>query len=525
MTPEEARLIREIGEFNGRLYRGELAARITLGVLDRKRQSEYRAARKRALTAQTSSRWAGAITRSVEDQYQLGMRGLAAHARAVDAAIAVLASRCALAPRERDGTVIGYKDTSERFGKTRRLAALRVRAERIHGALTQGKSPVVMGGKRLWRSRNHLAEAGLSEQQWRQRWDAARMFLTADGETGKTGGNETLRVAPGTGMLRIKVPVALADRLGTHLHIGTPVVFHHRRAQWHDRIMHKRSVRYDIAYDPGRDRWYLDASWGIDPEPSVPLTAIRAGKVLGVDLNAGHLATCVLDNSGNPIGAPATIALAGQGCSASRRDGHLRAGLSAVLDQAEYAGCGAIVIENLDFADARATGRDRMGRGRRGKRFRRSVAGIPTGKFRDRVRAMASGRGLAVLSVDPAYTSRVGNRCWRTPLQEQSETSGPTVTAHHGAAVAIGRRGLGVKLSRHSNGPRHPQRSVPGQPSSLASAAHCVRVADDKSCPTTGPEGRSERSGSKHHSSAAKTVRAATERKPLRSQTRNGYRR
>jgi transposase len=92
-------------------------------------------------------------------------------------------------------------------------------------------------------------------------------------------------------------------------------------------------------------------------------------------------------------------------------------------------------MENLDFADARATGRDTMGRGQRGKRFRRTVAGIPTGKFRTRLTAMAARRGIAVIGVDPAYTSKWGAQHWAKPLQQQ--TSDP-VTRHHAAAAAIG---------------------------------------------------------------------------------------
>ena len=45
------------------------------------------------------------------------------------------------------------------------------------------------------------------------------MFLTADGESGKTGGNETIRVDQ-TGRLRIKVPAALVAQLGSHLDIA-----------------------------------------------------------------------------------------------------------------------------------------------------------------------------------------------------------------------------------------------------------------------------------------------------------------
>ncbi|MGO4424318.1 hypothetical protein AB4Z54_37895, partial [Streptomyces sp. MCAF7] len=64
------------------------------------------------------------------------------------------------------------------------------------------------------------------------------------------------------------------------------------------------------------------------------------------------------------------------------------------------------MVENLGFTDARQTGRETMGRGRRGKAFRRTVVGIPTARFRERLRGMACHRGLVVVAVDPAYTSR-----------------------------------------------------------------------------------------------------------------------
>ena len=102
--------------------------------------------------------------------------------------------------------------------------------------------------------------------------------------------------------------------------------------------------------------------------------------MLGVDLNADHLAACVLDGSGNPIGAPVTIRVDTAGLKASRRDGRVRAAITALLDLAQRHDCAAIVVENLDFADARATGRETLGRGQRGKRLRRTVAGIPTAK-------------------------------------------------------------------------------------------------------------------------------------------------
>jgi hypothetical protein len=329
-------------------------------------------------------------------------------------------------------------------------------------AWSMGRPSITVGGKRLWRTRNHLADADLTEQQWRDRWEARRRYLTADGESGKAGGNETIRV-DADARLRIKVPAALVARLGSHLVIGSPIRFHHRNTEWSRRVSTRRAVRYDTSYDPARARWYLDASWAARPEPAPELDDLRRDRVLGVDLNDGHLAACVLDASGNPVGAPVSIDVATTGLAASRRDGRLRAAITALLDHAEHRQCRAIVIENLDFADARATGRETLGRGTRGKRLRRTIAGIPTRGFRDRLIAMAARRGIAIIGVDAAYTSRWGAQHWRKPLQQQTSDQS-TVTVHHGAAAAIGRRGLGLAIRRRPAGPRTRQRTGVGTP-------------------------------------------------------------
>jgi hypothetical protein len=110
------------------------------------------------------------------------------------------------------------------------------------------------------------------------------------------------------------------------------------------------------------------------------------------------------------------------------------------------------VIENLDFAEARAEGREHVGsrpsRGRRGRKFRRLIAGIPTGKFRDRLVQMTANAGLHVIVADPAYTSRWGAQHWLAPLRaHHKEASG-----HHAAALVIGRRGQGHRARRRANG-------------------------------------------------------------------------
>jgi hypothetical protein len=52
------------------------------------------------------------------------------------------------------------------------------------------------------------------------------------------------------------------------------------------------------------------------------------------------------------------------------------------------------------------------------ERLRRTIAGIPTRRFRTRLSGMAARRQIAIIGVDPAYTSRWGaqHRSGRTGL-------------------------------------------------------------------------------------------------------------
>lgn len=503
LSDAEAAALTAVGEFLGSVYRAELASRVRLGRMDRRQHSAWRAQRKQQLTVVSSSRWAGAVTRSVEDQYQLGMRGLDAYVKDLRAAIEVVQRRCALHPgesvapsadvaggprRRSRRPVTGYRSPAERFAKTRRLTVLRDRLAVAEASLSAGRPSITVGGNRLWRTRNHLAAAQLAEAQWRRRWDAARLFLTADGESGKTGGNETIRVDE-SGMLRVKVPAALSDQLGRHIVIEAPVSFSHRGGEWSERVAGRKAVRYDISFNAGKGRWYLDASWQTTPEPIAELEQLQAGSVLGVDLNADHLTACVMDGSGNPIAAPATTPVITAGLRASHRDGRVRAAITTLLDLAEHHQCAAVVFENLNFADARATGRETMGRGKRGRAFRRTVAGIPTARFRERLTSMASRHGIAVIGVDPAYTSAWGGQHWRKPLQQQ--TSDPAaVTVHHGAAAAIARRGLGQPIRRRPAGPRNGQRTAAGTPPARPDQQPGTTRRCGSSGPPPGPQRR-----------------------------------
>ncbi|MER6994344.1 hypothetical protein [Streptomyces sp. NPDC000410] len=460
LIASDEEVLQLVGVHLGRLARADLAERVRIGSVPVKQRR--RAERKRALTALSSSRWAGAITRASEDQYQLAMRCLYAERAGLRRTIGKITARLAVPCGRRVVGVRGYADQNERAQKQRRLRVLMVRLAGVEARIKQGRPAIVVGGRRLAKVRHHLDSAGMSAAQWREQWDAARMFLTADGESGAPHGNYTISVDPADGSVTIVLPeplpqLANAPR-GRYRLAGT-VTFSHRREEWLDRVTAHRAVRYDIAYDPERGRWYLDASWATSttPLPTPAELAATGARLLGVDLNADHLAACVIDPHGNPIGRPVTITTDLTG-PASRRDGRLRAAITELINLAHEHGCAGFAIENLGFADARATGRETMGRGARGKRFRRTVAGLPTARFRERIRGMAHHAGLVVIAVDPAYTSRWGTQHWQAPLQQQTRTI--TVTRHHAASVAIGRRALGHGMRRRSGVTAHDQRIV-----------------------------------------------------------------
>jgi len=334
------------------------------------------------------------------------------------------------------------------------LQVLQARLAAVDWRLEAGTVSVVRGGKALLRKRGRLGAAGMTEAQWRGQWESARLFLTADGEKDKALGNETIRWHPDEGWLEIRLPAPLAhlaNRPHGRYRLSCPVEFSHRGGEVAAQTA-TGAVRYDVRRDPVSGRWYLDASWKTSPAPAATLDELRVSPVLAIDLNHGHLAVWAVTPDGNPAGAPVTIPLVLSGLPASQRDGRLRAAISAVIGLARQRGCRAIVIEDLDFADARAQGRERHGsrpsRGARGRRYRALVSGLRTGRFGDRLVQMAANADLSVIAVDPAYTSRWGAEHWLGPLRER--VFPVPASGHHAAAVVIGRRALGYRARRRA---------------------------------------------------------------------------
>ena len=179
VSPQDAAVLWAAGSHLGSLAGGDLAARCAEGRLDAGGRAVSRRERKRALTPGSSSRWAGAITRASDDQWQLAARNLHAQQASLRARAGRIEARAAVPAGGKNGRVPGYPTPAERHAKAIRLKTLNGRLARTERRLDNGAVSVVRGGKNLLRKRNNLAAAGLTEDQWRQQWEAARLFLTA----------------------------------------------------------------------------------------------------------------------------------------------------------------------------------------------------------------------------------------------------------------------------------------------------------------------------------------------------------
>ncbi|CCK24524.1 hypothetical protein BN159_0145 [Streptomyces davaonensis JCM 4913] len=452
-TVQDEQVLRAVGAHMGRLASADLARRCRDG-LDH--STDTWAERKRELTAASSSRWAGSVTSNTHDQWGLSRRAQHAHLQSLDTGIATVRHRLSLPIGETGckGKPGGYRSKGEWFAKTRRLAILEDRYEQVRAEREAGRVSVVRGGRRLLNTRHNLDAAQLTETAWRQQWEATRWFLTADGESGKRHGNETIRVTP-DGEISIKLPAPLADlanaKRGRYV-LAAKVSFPHRGEEWRDRIEENRAVAYRIHLDVTRDRWYLDASWTRKDLPVIPLDALRPDGVIDVDTNADHLAAWLLDEHGNPTGSPRRIDYDLTG-TADHRDAQLRHALTRLLHWAKTTGVQAIAIEDLDFTDS--TTREKHGRN---KKFRQLVSGIPTGRLRARLLSMCAEAGISVIAVDPAYTSMWGAQHWQKPLTSKNRKT----SRHAAASVAIGRRALGHAIRRRTTPPPAHQSDVQG---------------------------------------------------------------
>jgi hypothetical protein len=180
-TPDDEHVLDLVAEHLGRLRRADLARVCHPAPLDPSLDGRAKLlvrrdrlnTRKKALTAESSARWANAIIAANDAQYRLARGVQHRHIISLRAAIDTIEKRLAqptadtLAPEQRKACrkaelPKGYPAQAERFQKQRRLQALRAKLGRACADWDNKRVHVVEGGKRLATTRRHLDAAGLT---------------------------------------------------------------------------------------------------------------------------------------------------------------------------------------------------------------------------------------------------------------------------------------------------------------------------------------------------------------------------
>ena len=178
--------------------------------------------------------------------------------------------------------------------------------------LDAGAVPVTRGGKTCCARGTTSPPPGSPGSGWRDEWEAARLFLTADGEAAKAWGNETIRVAPRRGLAGAeaarpaRAPGEPAARPVPAVAPGRvrPPGRRGRRAG----IERGGPLRHRLR--PGDAAAGTSTPAGRSPRArSRRWSELRPAPVVAVDVNVGHLAAAVIAADGNVTGTPFTVPL------------------------------------------------------------------------------------------------------------------------------------------------------------------------------------------------------------------------
>jgi IS605 OrfB family transposase len=321
--------------------------------------------------------------------------------------------------------------------KKRRLATLKGRLYRKEKNDT--KIPLCFGSKKLFRKQFALKENQYSShEEWKTDWQSAReksFFLL--GSKDETSGNQSC-VASLEGdslSLRIRLPDALSAE-GKYLVIKDVKFAYGQEAiitavlSHTDKKENPVAISYRFLLD--EDGWRVFVSTSVKEPPKITK---KGHGIIGVDINADHLAVVETDRFGNPI-ARKSFPLCTYGKTKHQALALIGDVVASIIDWCVSVKK-PVAIERLSFANKKSELRE-IGNAR----YARMLSSFSYSTIISMIKTRSFRCGVAVGEVNPAYTSVIGRIKF-------SKRYGHC--PHESAALCIGRRYLGFseRLPRH----------------------------------------------------------------------------
>ena len=301
--------------------------------------------------------------------------------------------------------------------------------------LSSSKSPsCCFGGSKLQRK--------ITQNYWndslKEDWNNKRLFLEFMGESGKTCGNDTIKINPDTGELTIKISSGMqkALRLQRREYVLGKVVIKHGKKNVHHSIEERIATAYQFQWDSNKKVWRLHVITRVEKERLYKKHGIShiPGRACGIDQNSGFVSCTIVDMHGNPI--------------AQREFHHKHSKDIETLVHSIYLWlkknhCSTVYIENLkslsfikrsSISSARA--------------LNSTVNKIPHHTFSTLLKRKMDICGGKCIKVSPYNTSK-NTQFWK------NEKYGKTI--HQKASYLIARRGIGLSIL-----PRHIRQSPQG---------------------------------------------------------------
>lgn len=429
-----------------------------------------------------TARQFNAVKVSVEGMVQSQLSNLPGYLSQAQNKVRGLEKR--LQANQEKARALDAKGKPERAQKLwRSLPGIRSRIQHLHSeaielaARIKSKSTsICFGSRRLFNAQHHLEKNDYPDHAaWKTEWSAARsgQFFVL-GSSDETGGCQSCVLLPGadgTWILQVRLPEALIAEHGKYVYldgISFPYQGHLiEQAHARQQLRSERKKLYTAKAKSGetdlKEAVYLEGlgqalsyrfvqdskGWRVLISTSVPFE-IQAPDfsqgVLGIDFNAGFVSVASLNASGHKQ-ALVDIPYAKNQATSRQNKTAMQALAKQIVDQAR-AENKLIVIESLDFARKKSA----LQKGAKGQAtYNTMLSSLSYRLFRQSLNMQCLKQGVALVQVNPAYTSLLGK------LKYNRETDFNT---HQAAAWVIGRRGMGFRERVPHSSPCRVRRRV-----------------------------------------------------------------
>lgn len=320
----------------------------------------------------------------------------------------------------------------KRHNKKRRIETLQSRLAVMKADHSAGKVRLCFGSKKLFNAQFHLQDNGYADHaEWLSDWQDTRnsqfFVLGSKDETIGCQGCVATVAENGSITLRLRLPDA-------HSGNGKYLTFNGIRFEHgHEAIV--AAIGRNLSSN--KDKWQAisyrflrdDKGWRVFVTAAVPevnrISDSRLG-VIGIDINADHIAVTETDRFGNPVEF-FTVLCVTYGHTSDQRSAIIgdavRQVMAFVVDRKK-----PVVMEKLDFQKKKSTLE------RQSAKYARMLSALAYTQIQTTIRARAFDGGIEVFEVNPAYTSVIGQYKFKDRYG---------LSAHNAAALVIGRRSLG----------------------------------------------------------------------------------